>query len=343
MAIIEVESLLTPISEAAPTGDNLEYDAAFAALETAAAGKLEQQVGETIVEGEPPDWQTVRRDSVELFARTKDLRVALHLARAALHLGGFAGLNEGLGLIRGMVERYWDGMFPQLDPDDGNDPTIRLTCFAGILDRPTLLALRMAPVVRTRSYGPLSVRDIYGDGGPDSKKVDPATVDGVFQEAELEALEATLAAIQSATTNLTAIDAALDSVAGQGADFSPISQILRQATGTLLPRVERRKAEAAGAPLDAAAEEGNAASGSAARGAFNPGGEIRSRDDVQRAIDQICGYYQRYEPTSPLPLLLGRCRRLVTMSFVDIVKDMVPDALDRVEIIAGKLPEPEQS
>jgi hypothetical protein len=36
-----------------------------------------------------------------------------------------------------------------------------------------------------------------------------------------------------------------------------------------------------------------------------------------------------------VPLLLGRAKRLATMSFVDIVKDMVPDALSRIQVIGG--------
>ena len=65
-------------------------------------------------------------------------------------------------------------------------------------------------------------------------------------------------------------------------------------------------------------------------------GEITSRDDVVRALDKICDYYARHEPSSPLPLLLQRCKRLATMSFIEIVREMVPDGLSQVEMIAGK-------
>ena len=65
-------------------------------------------------------------------------------------------------------------------------------------------------------------------------------------------------------------------------------------------------------------------------------GEIRSREDVVRALDKICSYYERHEPSSPLPLLLQRCKRLATMSFIEIVREMVPDGLSQVEVIAGK-------
>jgi type VI secretion system protein ImpA len=60
-----------------------------------------------------------------------------------------------------------------------------------------------------------------------------------------------------------------------------------------------------------------------------------------RALDKICDYYARHEPSSPLPLLLQRCKRLATMSFIEIVREMVPDGLSQVEIIAGKREENE--
>lgn len=88
------------------------------------------------------------------------------------------------------------------------------------------------------------------------------------------------------------------------------------------------------------AEATNGSGGEAAR-AVSPqaamalGGVVRNRDDVVMLLDKICGYYERQEPSSPLPLLLKRCRRLATLSFMDIVKDLAPSALQQVELIGG--------
>src|SRR5437868_6884484 len=118
MSIIDTENLLQPISEAEPTGQNLEYDPAFADLERTARGKPEQRIGEAVVAGEPPDWNAVHSKAIELLARSKDLRIASHLLRALLHRQGFEGLSGGLLIVRGMLERYWAPIHPQLDPDE---------------------------------------------------------------------------------------------------------------------------------------------------------------------------------------------------------------------------------
>ncbi|MHC4087924.1 MAG: type VI secretion system ImpA family N-terminal domain-containing protein [Planctomycetota bacterium] len=39
---------------------------------------------------------------------------------------GLAGLCDGLAVLRGLLERFWDNLYPQLDPDDNNDPLERI-------------------------------------------------------------------------------------------------------------------------------------------------------------------------------------------------------------------------
>ncbi|MFO1156846.1 MAG: hypothetical protein U1E43_08825 [Rhodospirillales bacterium] len=63
--------------------------------------------------------------------------------------------------------------------------------------------------------------------------------------------------------------------------------------------------------------------------------EVASRDDVVRLLDRICAYYERYEPSSPVPLLLARARRWVFKDFIDVLRDIAPDAVAQAEAIRG--------
>ena len=118
MSDIDVDALLAAISEDSPCGENLEYDADFGSMERAAEGSPEQQIGESVIPVEDPDWRQVKSLAVELFSRTKDLRVAIYLTRAALQLDGIAGFRDGLTILHGLVEQYWTDVYPQLDPED---------------------------------------------------------------------------------------------------------------------------------------------------------------------------------------------------------------------------------
>jgi type VI secretion system protein ImpA len=88
--------------------------------------------------------------------------------------------------------------------------------------------------------------------------------------------------------------------------------------------------EAAAAAGEVAGEGGEVGGGPAISG------EIKSREDVVRVLDKICLYYERYEPSSPIPLLLQRSKRLVSANFMDIVRDLAPDGLSQVENLRGK-------
>ena len=70
--------------------------------------------------------------------------------------------------------------------------------------------------------------------------------------------------------------------------------------------------------------------------ASSVGDTISSRQDVVRLIDRICEYYNRCEPSSPVPFLLQRARSMVNMNYMEIVKCMTPDALSQAELITGQ-------
>ena len=70
-------------------------------------------------------------------------------------------------------------------------------------------------------------------------------------------------------------------------------------------------------------------------------GRITSNQDVLKALDMIIAYYTQSEPSSPVPLLIKRAKRLVGKSFVDIIRDLSPDAMSQVKMVSGDEDQPE--
>ena len=64
-------------------------------------------------------------------------------------------------------------------------------------------------------------------------------------------------------------------------------------------------------------------------------GEILTREDAMRVLDKVIDYFNRNEPSSPVPILLRRARRLVSKNFMEILKDLAPDGLKDAEKIRG--------
>jgi type VI secretion system protein ImpA len=65
-------------------------------------------------------------------------------------------------------------------------------------------------------------------------------------------------------------------------------------------------------------------------------GELGGRAEAIRAMEQAAQYFRAHEPSSPIPLLLDRACRLAGLSFIDLVKDMAPNAVEQVRTIVGK-------
>ena len=342
MPLQNPESLLQPISADAPCGQDMEYDAAFLELDRASQGKPEQQMGDTIVPAQEPDWKDVGNRAQALLGKTKDIRVAMKLARAQLQMEGLAGLAEGLAVLRGIVEQFWDGFYPKLDPDDGNDPTFRVNILMGLCDGHAFVdRIRLIPLVSARSFGRFSLRDIAMSTGeipaPEGGEAPKAAaIDGAFNETSLPALQTIADSVRTALAHLGAIEAFVaDKVgASSGTNFVKLGDVLRTADKLLSSRLARR-----GVTAEPASETGSAgAEGTEGVPGAGPSisGGINSREDVLRALDKIIAYYERAEPSSPIPLLIRRSKRLVSASFMDIVRDIASDGLTQVENLRGK-------
>lgn len=337
--MLDLESLLTPLSEDAPSGVNLEHDPVFLRLELAGAGKLERQYGDKVYPAEPPDWQTVREHANALALRTRDLRVAVWLTRCAARLDGIAGAVSGLQLVHGLMKQRWADVHPQLDASDGNDPTMRRNGLAPLAAANAAISdLRAAALSSAR--GSATVRDLELGLGLAEAKADEARLS---PEGVLDALRAALqrspelaqalASGRDAAQGIAAIaDAELTGAAAL--DLQPLVTLMRD-----LDQACKRATGAAGeeAPPANHATDVDAERTTASRSASSSQtmGEVASRDDVVRVIDGLCAWIERNEPSNPAPLLLRRAQRLMSKSFVDIVRELMPEGLDQIEKLAG--------
>jgi type VI secretion system protein ImpA len=343
MPSFALDTVLAPIAGGDPCGGDLEYDGAFAELERSAQGKPEQQIGSTIVPAEEPDWKSVQRQATELLARSKDLRVGTHLTKALLHTGGWAGFSQGLGVLRDFVDNHWAGVYPRLDPDDGNDPTMRVNILGSLADAATVAAVRGTVLVASRTLGRFTLRDLEvasGDAAAAAGAEPPtmASLDAAALDCDLAELQAIAAAARSTVEALGALDASVGAQVGAaaGVDFAKLSPLVKKASNFLAAKVALRVPSAAEG--DAGGNGVGASNGGGAPMTMRGGlpGEIGSREDVIRALDKIIAYYERHEPSSPIPLFMQRCKKLVMMSFIDIVRELVPDAIPQVEVLKGR-------
>ncbi len=336
MAELDIDRLLQPVDTDSPCGENLEYDPEFGELERAAQGTPGHTMGEEEIAAVPPDWSAVADAAEALFSRTKDLRVAIHLARARLNLDGIDGLANGLDLVDRALHKYWDAVHPQLDDEDNNDPTLRMNSLMPLNGHAEVVdSLSRAILVSSKALGRFSLRDIrLADGdltlpaGDETSIPDPTHIDAAFLDCDLDELSGNADAVGRCIESLENIEAFTREQVGT--EFSPdlgaLAGELKAVKRVLGEQLARR-----GVAVESEAEDED---GGEAVAESVPG-EIRSRDDAIRVLDRVSEYFRKNEPSSPVPLLLQRAKRLISKDFIEILRDMAPQGLSEAEMIGG--------
>jgi type VI secretion system protein ImpA len=100
----------------------------------------------------------------------------------------------------------------------------------------------------------------------------------------------------------------------------------------MLQRVVVRLADEVGVESEEVAPVGDGKSDAPAAARS---GAITTPLDVENALDRIMAYYAAYEPSSPVPVILKRAKRLVGADFMTIMKDIAPGGVDNVMLVGG--------
>ncbi len=349
----DLEPLMVAVSPDAPSGIDLEYDPDFSRMEKAAQGTPDQEFGSTKIEGVPADWDEVHDAAVSILRRSRDLRAATYLAEAELTRSGVVGFRNALELIHVYIDKFWETVYPQLDADDDDDPTIRINSLAGLCKVGGVIRqLRATPILMSRVVGKFSWTDCAiakgevpvpagMDSPPTQKQIDAAVMASDPREfAEL------VQAVADSIKFVSAIELGFSDRLGPatGPNLELLTKELKAISRFQTAWVAMRKeVDNTGSVSDSDASTGLMVASTPqalptvpVKGSF----VITRREDVIEGLDKIIQWLERNEPSSPLPMLLKRAKRLSTMSFLDILRDISPDGLSQAVMIGGPEPEP---
>ncbi|NOY76005.1 MAG: type VI secretion system protein TssA [Kiritimatiellaeota bacterium] len=357
---MDIEKLTTPLNDEVPGGEDLSYAPAYLELE----GLIYTNPESGDDNSNEPDWRVVRDKSLELFERSRDLRVATYLALSELELNGLKGLRDGIKVICSLICGMWDNVHPQLDPDDDNDPMERLNILSSLSPDAASYQDSMMFVQRLRSavlcdapqLGKFSHRDIMiatGELEPldASEHVDSNLLRAAFMDTPIDLLNENSAAVNEMLDALVEISDFLTSKLGAGnsISFLRLEDELKSIKKWLNEYLSQRgggdvedetvnnteSAEEGGGEVSSVAGDSSVMRPVAPVSAIDSVDTVSSRADILRALDKICEYYDRNEPASPVPLILRRAQKLVTMSFYEILEDIAPDSIGQAEQVLG--------
>ncbi|KAF0812114.1 hypothetical protein IGB42_03391 [Andreprevotia sp. IGB-42] len=324
---MQLDALLSPVSEANPTGPNLEYSPDFMEIEASAQETPEQQFGDVIIAATPPDWNRIAENCQQIFSKTKDLRVAVILCRALVFKQGLLGLQQGLSLVAGLVERYWADLHPELE--DG-DATFRMNAISSLASPDFLLKeLRRAVFFHSKGAQPIRVFEVEALFTPGAST---ELTEGELH-LQLNSQPEGLAALREQFGHSLQ---AVEQIKACLSEQAPEHQNALEQLAQLLMRLQHKLPDSGAATEQLT--DGDIETSSETTDVIavtSTPGVIRSRADVERQLEAICSYLERVEPSNPAPLLLRRAQKVLTMDFMDIIRELTPDSVGHIEMLAG--------
>lgn len=356
--VIPLAQLLSPIPGESPSGSDLRHDPVRGEIRAACQG----QDRDLLVENTSgPNWQQVISLSVSVLdQRSKDLEVAARLTAALVAVHGFAGLRDGLHLICGMLETFWDSVYPL--PDDG-DLEPRVGPFSLITDdtrglRLPLL-LRLVPILpgsaeyswsfwNARMLVPKTQQE--SDEQFSARRATAAEQQRLFDEA---AVSTSLAHIQNLYEDLTEAKLALqqfDTAIGlRFQAMAPGTSSLRKPIEDCEVLVRRILNDKGGLqrPEDGQqdSDSDTVLNGVSSRPGAGSSGPIRSREDAFRRLIEVATYLRQAEPQSPIPCLIDRAVAWGKMPFNELLREIIKDdgARNQVSELLGLAPASQKS
>jgi type VI secretion system protein ImpA len=371
---MELEPFLVPVGSDNASGSEVRNDPRFHTIErqlepAARPSRLENVksggTGSVVI-----DWSDILQQCRDLAGAGRDVRLLVIVARALTGAEGFSGLRQGLDLLTASIEQYWDSLHPLLR--DSASPREAATRRINSLfqlennDNGLLCDLEFTTVLSPRGLGPITGGDLCAGGlnrsaaqmelpsGLGEKEVaellarHDARVARVTAACRAEAIERP-ENLASLVESLDASRAALQKLEqalftrisenGVGVKFKELDKILTRALAPL-------RAAQAGATTGSPATEDTAmadpvSSASAANGAHaapssgGVPGSVNSRRDVERCLDMIIDFYERTEPSSPIPHLARRVRKMVPMNFIQLMEEIAPGGMKEFRNVAG--------
>lgn len=369
---MELSTFLAPVADNAPSGVELRNDARFHAierlLEPAQKANRENEDGTASQGVSPVDWGVLLDDATVLASDGHDLRLLVIVARAMANSEGFSGLADGLTMLVDVLDQYWDSLHPQLrNSDDPKAASIRRINALKQLendDSGLLGDLKLNAVFSQRGFGQLSGDDLAtahlttfamqnsAPSGLSQSEMAELTVQHeqlvnkvsgasrALAAEESETAESLVSGLKAAIAALAALEAKMaDKMGlanGQAVTFPELSEFLNHVLATLEDAMAHSDSDDQTAPaalaMDTTPVQARAPV-AAPNGAVS--GSIASRNDVVRHLDLIIEFYERTEPSSPIPHLAKRMRRMVPMDFMQLMEEIAPSGMKEFKNATG--------
>ncbi len=348
--VIDLETLLQPISEENPSGEYLRYSGIYDQIAEARRADDTLNQGAWQTELKIADFRQVINLAVPaLTTETKDLQISVWLAEALTKEFGFAGLRDSFKLISGLQENFWETLHPEIDEGDMEG---RANAISWMETYPFLMAVKSIKITGGDGYSYLDWEDSKTFDIPENLDTLSSSDQEKYRELQKQAeterratgeqwrkakaatrrafCEEINFAAEECWTEFNELNRVIEEKfdRNQMPGLSSLKKALED-VHTQVKRIldEKRQEE----PDDTAAEIETATSengdGAAATGVRvnTVAGAIQNRADALKRLADIADFFQKTEPHSPVSYLVTRAVKWGHMPLESWLQDVIKD------------------
>lgn len=346
-AIIDINSLLEPVSDDNPVGIDIRQDtspsSSYYSIKDARNSARTAERNSMFDGGSSEadeNWRKILELAPNILKNdAKDLEIASWYTEALIRRYGFSGLKVGFSIIKQMIDKYWDTLYPLPDEDGIETRVSSLTGLNGEGADGVLIApIRNAKITEDIQPGPFNywqytqALDIQKISDDDSRAEKSNKIgfniddfDNVVAGSSDEFFINLKNDVLTCIAEYRDISRMLDEHCGK-MDSPPTSNIINALESTLcvIKHVAKYKL-----PDESSNEEefnGNDTINQSSPDALSTAGQIKTRVDAFRHLNEISDFFRRTEPHSPISYALEKAVKWGDMSLSELMKELIPDS-----------------
>lgn len=318
-------------------GPSLEYHPDYLLLMSRLAPREDVQYGSFVGNPVAPDWLAIEREALRLLALSQDITLLVCRCRAATRLRQATGLAQGLRQLLEVLQRWPETVHPQPVIDGVHDRTVRANALAALAD-PDGLVGDMAGMVLSPGPGPSitlgEIRAAFAlprqPGLPDASALAVRLAASASKELKGDAAEKPLVALAQAAADAAGILCWAQEQLGDDAPdlqaltylLAPFAAALTPAAASLPPPPESRPEMPVPLPMEMDIPPAPA---------LAPAQPGRTRADMRAVLADARLWFEAFEPSSPVAVLLLQAENLIGKRFSEVAQSIPPDLLRQWE------------